>query len=293
MKKLAERFFKYDNFDRDIFFHPLIKGKKGRLDFYDTCKCMVWEESRTRYEVDEEFRQELDLNMGIRRMFDSLMVDASSPEETRGVASIGERFQNEFMSNAMTKEQLSRHYFFWSNFPCNVQTWPEKAYLSHQPKIRKTWCYEPFSEKKKYENISFESIGDKEPSPYKEGFGKEVTMKVPITINLDPFWDEMNLRRVLNENIGQIQQMVHAQKEILEKEGYVFRSEKPKEQRPRSWYEKGLRFLGHYRLYKCEGWRFYKIEELFKKACDDGKASSMEKDHFMKKVKKELPQLPL
>ena len=45
---------KYDNLDRDIFFHGLIKDAKGRPEFDDVAKCKVWEENRTNVSYDQE-----------------------------------------------------------------------------------------------------------------------------------------------------------------------------------------------------------------------------------------------
>ena len=41
MKK-EELKFSYDSLDRDIFFAPVIEGKRDRTGFEDTDKCMVW-----------------------------------------------------------------------------------------------------------------------------------------------------------------------------------------------------------------------------------------------------------
>ena len=44
-------------------------------------------------------------------------------------------------------------------------------------------------------------VGDKELKPYPEGDGQKVTMKVPVTIEVDPIYDEANLKRVLMDNV--------------------------------------------------------------------------------------------
>jgi hypothetical protein len=78
---------------------------------------------------------------------------------------------------------------------------------------------------------------------------------------------------VLLENVNEIMEMAKVQKESMEKEGCTFRKDKLKDERPRSWYETGLRYLGHYRLYKCEGWEFHDVEKEFEKASKKMNAS--------------------
>ena len=117
-------------------------------------------------------------------------------------------------------------------------------------------------------------------------------MKLPVTIQVDPLYDESNLKRVLLENVNEIMEMAKLQQGKMEKEGYTFRKDKLKDERPRSWYETGLRYLGHYRLYKCEGWEFHDVEKEFEKASKKMNVRPIEKATYMKKVKKELPDLP-
>ena len=68
-------------------------------------------------------------------------------------------------------------------------------------------------------------------------------MKVPVTIEVDPLYDETNLKRVLMDNVQEVMEMAEQKRAEMEKEGYVFRKEQPKDERPFSWYETGLRYL--------------------------------------------------
>jgi len=283
---------KYDNLDRDIFFHGLIKDAKGRPEFDDVAKCKVWEENRTKYHTIKNYRTIIDFSKSVRKMFEDMMSRASSPEEKQNVVELWKKFRDEYLFNTFDHKDLTRFYVYWGNYPTNVPSWPDKAYLSHAPKIRKTWKYDPFENRKKYESLYFRSVGDKELKPYPEGDGKKVTMKVPITIEVDPLYDEANLKRVLIDNANEVMKMAQEKRAKMEKNGYVFRKEQLKDERPRSWYETELRYLGHYRLYKCEGWEYHKVEEAFNKGWKKKKARPIEKETFMKKVKKELPFLP-
>jgi hypothetical protein len=282
----------YDNLDKDIFFSGLTKDVKGRTEFDDVAKCMVWEENRTKYHTIENFRQIIDFSRGVRVLFEDLREKAKTPEQNDNVMELWKKFRDDFLFNTFDLEGLTRIYHYWGNFPTNIPSWPEKAYLSHSPKVRKTWKYDPFEDRKKYESLRFKSIGDKEFKDYSEGKAKKATMKVPVTIEVDPVYDEANLKRVLVENVHEIIEMAQERKSCMEKEGYTFRKEKPKDERPRSWYETGLRYLGHYRLYKCKGLEFHNVEKTFLKGWEKKKAKPIERDTFMKKVKNELPFLP-
>lgn len=291
MKK-EELKISYDNLNRDIFFASLIKGKKGRTDFDDTAKCYVWEESRTRYLSDDRFRLLVDYSKNVRKVFDTLMKHAVLPEQKKQVRIVWDLYFDKEIRPNFSPFDLCKIQYYWRNFPCNELTWPKKAYLSHAPKIRNTWEYDLFEDRKKYESFYTESIGDKVEKMYPEGMVKKVTMKFPVTIQIDPLYDEPNLKRVLLENVNEIMEMAKVQKESMEKEGYTFRKDKLKNERPRSWYETGLRYLGHYRLHKCEGWEFHDVEKEFEKASQKLNVRPIERATFMKKVKKELPNLP-
>ena len=282
----------YDNLDRDIFFASVIKGKKDRTDFEDTAKCMVWEQNRTRYYVDKRFRVLVDYSKNVRKLFEDLMERAVKPEQKEQVKMVWKVYEQKEIIPNFSLEDLTRIYFYWDNYPFNVSAWPEKPYLSHAPKIRSAWRYDPFEDRKKYESFYTESTGDRVEKMHPEGMGKKVTMKLPVTIQVDPLYDESNLKRVLLENVNEIMEMAKLQKESMEKEGYTFCKDKLKDKRPRSWYETGLRYLGHYRLHKCEGWEFHDVEKEFEKASQKLNVRPIERATFMKKVKKELPNLP-
>jgi hypothetical protein len=283
---------KYDNLDRDIFFSTIIKDSKRRPDFDDTAKCMVWEENRTRYYMDSKWRILIDYSKNVKKVFDTLIKHAELAEQKEQVQMAWDLYLKEEILAKFSLLDLAKVQFYWGNFPYNELSWPEKAYLSHPPKVRKTWKYDPFEDRKKYESLRSKSVGDKEFTDYPEGKGKKATMKVPVTIEVDPVYDDANLKRVLMENVHEVMEMAQERKARMEKEGYIFRKEKPKDERPRSWYETGLRYLGHYRLYKCEGWEYHRVEQAFNKGWEKKKARPIERDTFMKKVKKELPYLP-
>ena len=282
----------YDNLDRDIFFASLAKDKKGRTDFDDTAKCKVWEENRTRYFVDKRFHVLVDYSKNVRKLFDDLMERADKPEQKEQVGIFWKLYEEKEIRPNFSLKDLVKIYGFWNNFPSNLPSWPEKPYLSHAPKIRRAWSYDPFEDRKKYESFYTESTGDKVEKMHPEGMGKKVTMKLPVTIQIDPLYDESNLKRVLLENVNEIMEMAKLQREKMEKEGYTFRKDKLKAERPRSWYETRLRYLGHYRLYKCEGWEFHDVEKEFEKASKKMNVRPIEKATYMKKVKRELPDLP-
>tara|TARA_B100001093_G_C26632830_1_gene929668 strand:+ start:136 stop:1014 length:879 start_codon:yes stop_codon:yes gene_type:complete len=291
MKKEALR-ISYDNLDRDVFFASVIKGKKDRTDFEDTAKCMLWEENRTRYFTDERFRTLVNCSKILRKLYENLIVRADKTKQKEEAKIAWKNYVQKEITPNFSLQDLAKIDFYQVNYPYNVSAWPEKAYLSHAPKVRKTWKYDPLEDKKNYESLYTESIGDKVEKMGPEGMGKVVTLKLPVTIQIDPLYDESNLKRVLLENVNEIMEMAKLQQGKMEKEGYAFRKEKPKDQRPRSWYETGLRYLGHYRLHKCEGWEFHDVEKAFEKASQKMDVRPIERATFMKKAKKELRVLP-
>ena len=282
----------YDNLDRDIFFASLAKDKKGRTDFDDTAKCMVWEENRTRYFINERFRTLVNCSKILRKLYENLMVRADKTKQKEEAKIAWKNYLQEEITPNFSLEELAKMDFYRVNYPFNVSAWPEKPYLSHVPKIRRAWSYDPFEDRKKYESFYTESTGDKVEKMHPEGMGKKVTMKLPVTIQVDPLYDESNLKRVLLENVNEIMEMAKLQQGKMEKEGYTFRKDKLKNERPRSWYETGLRYLGHYRLHKCEGWEFHDVEKEFEKASQKLNVRPIERATFKKKIKKELPNLP-
>ena len=282
----------YDNLDRDVFFCGLVKDGKGRKDFDDTCKCAVWEENRTKYQMVEGYRYLIDFSRGVKLMFESLMDDASSPNAKEDVMGKWVNFRNELIYQYFDEIDVARIYHYWRNFPTNVISWPKKAYLSHAPKIRKTWKYDPFEDRKRFEDVRKKSIGDKDFVDYPEGKGKKHTMKVPITIEVNPLYDVENMSRVLIDNAEVVLELANIQKKKMEKLGFIFGETGPKNERPRSWYETALRYLGHYRLFKCKGMEFHEVEAIFNKGWEKNKARAMDKDTYMKKVKGVLRNLP-
>jgi hypothetical protein len=293
MKKLKERFFKYDKMDRDIFFTTIIKNNKGRHDFVDTAKCMVWEENRTRYETDPTWRVLVDYSKKVRKTFDMLMNSAKLPQQRDQVKNFWDLYNKEEIVPNFSPKDYAKLNFYWRNFPFNEPSWPDKAYLSHPPKKRRVWNYDPEVDRKQYESLRFKSVGDKADMEYAEGWFKKTTTKVPVVIEIDPLYDEANLKRVLSENVNEVHEMGQQARAVMEKEGYVFPDVQLKYGRPRSLYQTGLRYLGYYRLYKCEGWEFHQVDQAFEKAWGKKKATPIEKETFMRKVGKVLPHLHL
>jgi len=275
----------YDNLDRDIFFCPLIKDSKGRNDFDDISKCAVWEENRTRYFSDKYFRAFLDI---FKVLFNRLGIDPKLNLEKDELIDCWKELSNDVMLPLFNELKFARIYWTYSKYPFVVETWPWNAYLSHAPRIRRTWVYDPFENRKKFENVRYKSIDNKE---YPDRKAKMNRKKVPVTIHLDPLYDINKTSRVLNENVEEILMMAREEMEKMEKEGHVFRKGVVKNERPRSFFETELRYLGHYRLFKCRGMEFHEVEEIFNKGSEKNKARPLEYDTFIKKVNKILPNL--
>ncbi len=108
---------KFDNLDRDIFFHGLIKDAKGRPELDDVAKCKVWEENRTKYHTIKNYRTIIDFSKSVRKMFDDIMSRASSPEEKQNVVELWNKFRDEYLFNTFDHEGLTRIFHYWGNFP--------------------------------------------------------------------------------------------------------------------------------------------------------------------------------
>ena len=68
MKREKELKITYDNLDRDVFFAALVKDGKGRNDFYDTCKCAVWEETEQSIKWSKDTDTLIDFSRGVKLM---------------------------------------------------------------------------------------------------------------------------------------------------------------------------------------------------------------------------------
>ena len=317
------KLFTYKDFERDILFEgiqPSTKDKKKR-DFIDCCKCLVWEENRTRYELDESFREKIDLS----RFY------ATSHKEKDAL--------DTWMDLSV---ELTRELDFYStNFPFNVPYFPSNAYLKYIHKTREKWKYDPTEGRKRYERelLFMGCKGDNKPeiqeiqrfdnsdSSKKKDGGKKLicekvnakraTRTVPIIIHIDPLADPSVSKRIVTENFDGIMHFVSKNKALMEKKGYEFLSDEQiadmkRQQRDfveyygqkyspfdpifktktLNAYNSTLSFLGLYRLLECEGLKWHEVEAKYKKYFKRNGDIPMSFDHYKKKVRSVLKLLP-
>ena len=310
--------FDYTNFGRDILFEgiqPSSKDKKKR-DFLDCCKCLVWEENRTRYELDESFRKKIDLS----RCFANSLKEEGALEK--------------WMDASV--ELTTELEFYRTKFPFNVSYFPKKPYLKYKYTTRKKWIYDPTEGRQKYcRKLLFEGLtGDNEADFHeaqkiklignkykpkgrehyvKEINGKIISRTVPVTIHIDPLIDPVVSKQIVNQNFAEILKIADLEKERMEKNGYEFLSKKQVVEmkkiqkefvefhggvfsafdpifKPKTLnvYNSGLQFLGLYRLLECRGLKWNQVEKIYDKYFNLPNSVPMSLHHYKYKVKSVL-----
>jgi hypothetical protein len=310
--------FDYSNFGRDILFEgiqPNSKDKKKR-DFLDCCKCLVWEENRTRYDLDEAFRKKINFykeNINLRKpnYVDNIVRD----------------------TDLLTEGEL---YYFHNNYPYNVPNFPQYPYLKYTFSRRSRWRYDPTEGRKKYcRKLLFEGLtGDKDDQIYEtqkvhllkdktrrkaselrseKTLGKVITRTVPLTIHIDPLVDPSVSKQIINQNFDEIMDVIRAEKIKMEAEGYQFLTREQIEEvrklekdyvefnngiysafdplfKPKTLkiYNSALQFLGLYRLLYCEGLKWYEIEKRYEKHFKRAGEIPMSLNHYNSKAKNVL-----
>ena len=314
--------FDYSNFSRDILFEdiqPSAKDKKKR-DFIDCCKCLVWEENRTRYEKDESFRKKINF-------FKENCYRRSNS------------FINEVLkeSDVISRGEVD---FFHYNYPYNIPNFPQYPYLRYTYSTRCRWKYDPTEGRKQYcKKLLFEGlIGDKDHKIYKtkkvhllkdeshprasvlrldETCGKVITRTVPITINIDPLVDPSVSKKIINDNFEDLMEIARAQKSLMQSEGYQFLTKKQIEEmrrlqkdyvefnngiysafdpllKPKTIlaYMSALQFLGLYRLLECQGLKWSQVEKVYDDHNQQLNTVPMTLKHYKYKVRKVLSLFP-
>ena len=227
--------FDYSNFSRDILFEgiqPSTKDKKKR-DFIDCSKCLVWEENRTRYEVNESFRKKINFykeNINLRK-----------PNYVEGILKD---------TDVLTEGEF---YYFHHNYPYNVPNFPQYPYLKYTYATRCKWRYDPTEGRKEYcKRMLFNGItGDKDHKIHEtqkvhllkdkslprasvlridKTLAKKITRTVPVTIHIDPLVDPSLTKQIINENFDYLMEIVGAKKSLMQGEGYQFLTKKQVEE---------------------------------------------------------------
>jgi hypothetical protein len=313
----SNRPFKYTNFRRDILFdgiQPSTKDKNKR-DFLDCCKCLVWEENRTRYELDEKFKAKIDLS----RVYSNTLNQEGALDKWLD------------LSPDLTAELD----FYRSEFPYNVNYFPRYPYLKYKYGTRSKWNYDPTEYRKKYaRKVLFEGlVGDREPRDYYGGKvqlidgvkkivskldkQKLITRTVPITLHIDPLVKPEFSKQTIVNNFDGVMDRAKMKKVEMEKEGYVFMSEGEIQEAKKlerefvefgggiyspydpiykskklNQYNSAIQFLGLYRLLECEGLKWHELESRYSSHFGHMGEVPMSFEHYKKKVKSVLRLFP-
>ena len=313
----SKRPFKYTNFCRDILFdgiQPSTKDKNKR-DFLDCCKCLVWEENRTRYELDEKFKAKIDLS----RVYSNTLNQEGALDKWLD------------LSPDLTAELD----FYRSEFPYNVNYFPRYPYLKYKYGTRSKWNYDPTEYRKKYaRKVLFEGlVGDREPRDYYGGKvqlidgvkkivskldkQKLITRTVPITLHIDPLVKPEFSKQTIVNNFDGVMDRAKMKKVEMEKEGYVFMSEGEIQEAKKlerefvefgggiyspydpiykskklNQYNSAIQFLGIYRLLECEGLKWNELESKYYNHFGHMGEVPMSFEHYKKKVKSVLRFFP-
>lgn len=308
--KSKARLFKYSDLGRDILFESIKTNPKDKTkrDFLDCCKCLVWEENRTRYELDESFRKNIDLSR----------VYASTLNQDEAL--------NHWMD--ISVELTLKLEFYRTHFPFNVPQFPKYPYLKYSESTRSKWKYNPLEERDKFtRKLLLEGLtGDKEDIVYQyfnssgetvKLKGKEVSRTVPVTIHIDPLLDESVSKRIVASNFDviyelaqkekrkqeskgrkflspkQIAELKKIEKGIVESTGGVFSALDPiYKPKPLKTYNSALQFLGLYRLLECEGYTWLGIEKKYENYYGFKGCVPMSSEHYEKKVRTVLRLFP-
>jgi hypothetical protein len=313
----SKRPFKYTNFCRDILFdgiQPSTKDKNKR-DFLDCCKCLVWEENRTRYELDEKFKAKIDLS----RVYSNTLNQEGALDKWLD------------LSPDLTAELD----FYRSEFPYNVKYFPQYPYLKYKYSTRSKWYYDPteggkkFARKMLFSGLigtnqdedhtvqKFEVINGEKKLVLAKSGGKIISRTVPITLHIDPLVDPKISKQVIIDNFDGVMDMAQMKKIEMEKDGFVFMSKKqiPESRKAEretaefhigiyspfdpihkskklNQYNSAMQFLGLYRLLECKGLKWHELESKYYNHFGHMGEVPMSFEHYKKKVKSVLRLFP-
>ena len=189
----------------------------------------------------------------------------------------------EYLRTRIFKGEEIKSSYPDQDFPFYVKTFPEKAYLSHRIKTRRTWELSRGSETIDYDECLFlESMGT---NYVVEGLGTKIpATKVPLTMYVSPYWPKDKFKELIRKQIKLIYTHIDLSKKQMEGEGHLIY---PKELIHLSRWITKLKHLGHYRLSLCVNLSWAETKESY------GDGRYLSEPDFRTDVKKYLPHLPI
>lgn len=170
-------------------------------------------------------------------------------------------------------------------FPHYVKTFPDKPYKSHSPKVRNSWKEMMWETGHDWEHDLLQPyLGTTEIIDL--GFYKRKTpsLKVDVTLYINPHWPKQKLLKLVEQQSKRIYGTLESTKKTLQKKGYEFPEKK--ETRPKSYWKKNLKALGHYRLAECVNLKELYILDSY------GKGAYSEEKIYRREIRKLLSDLP-
>ena len=169
-------------------------------------------------------------------------------------------------------------------FPFYIDSFYEKPYMSHPPKERKAWKFVKYENTFNYEeDLLHPFLGTNEEVELGDFKGKLPTYKAPVTLYINPTWNKTKFRSLVSDQTDKIYRMLESKKQYLERRGYIF-APGDDTQPIRTW-DKLLKALGHYRLYKCIGLEEHLVRHWY------GDDSYIDEKTMRREIKDSLPNL--
>ena len=170
-------------------------------------------------------------------------------------------------------------------YPFYLKSFPSKAYKSHSLKVRKSWADILDANTKNWEDeLLIPFLGSNEEVDL--GFCKDklLSYKAGVTLYLNPNWSKEKFLKLIADQTNSIFSMLEDEKRALERLGYVFPSKDTS--RPKSYWKKKLKALGHYRLIECVDLKEKFAIETY------GKDAYYEEKVYRREIRELLSDLP-
>jgi hypothetical protein len=233
--------------------------------------CKDWHDTRT-YDLKKEKQAHLILDKQIR--FKGLTKGDERDHEMC--------FQWEFNRTRKFLDQTIEDEKNHDLFPFYIDSFPDKPYLSHSPKIRSTWRFIKEENTFNYEeDLLHPFLGTNEEVDLGFMKGKLLSYKVPLTLHINPSWNKTKFRSLVREQTDNIYRALESEKKYYEGKGYIFAL--PDNTQPIRYWSRMLKALGHFRLLKCVGLDEDRVRHWYGEDCYDDEQT------IKREIKRSLP----
>ena len=111
-----------------------------------------------------------------------------------------------------------------------------------------------------------------------------LSYKAGVTLYMNPNWSKEKFLKLVEAQSKSIYSMLESERKTLERKGYVFA--KKDKSRPKAYWSKRLKALGHYRLLECVNLKEQDVLEAY------GKGAYAEEKVYRREIRDNLPDLP-